>query len=96
LRKRTRQLGLTLSILAAIGASTLPLLPGDVMGWGRLFLIETLLAPVIYTGSLTVAWLFARGNNHVFWLLLLAPLAFWRAAEYALVMVIWTLRGGMV
>lgn len=94
--ERTRQLFLTLSILAVIGASALQFLPGDVVGWGRIFLIETVLAPVTYTISFAAAWVFARGNKHVFWLLLLAPLAFWRAAEHALVMVIWTLGGGMV
>jgi hypothetical protein len=32
----------------------------------------------------------------VFWLLALAPFAFSRAAEFLLIMTIWTLRGGIV
>ena len=95
-RRRIRQLLLVLSILLAITGSGIPFLPGDIVGWDRLFLIETLVAPVTYILGVTAAWWSAKLNKHVFWLLLLAPLAFRRVAEYALVIVIWTLRGGMV
>lgn len=96
MNERTRHVLVALSIPMAIAASAIPFLPGDVIGWERRFVITTLIAPVIYTLGVAAVWWLTKGSRHVLWLLFLAPLAFWRAAEYALVMVIWTLRGGMV
>jgi hypothetical protein len=96
MNERVRQVLLTFSVLGAIGASAVRFVPGDVVGWDRLMIVDIVLAPVTYTVSLLAAWILARGNKHVFWLLALAPFAFSRAAEFLLIMTIWTLRGGIV
>jgi hypothetical protein len=87
---------LAVSVFTTIVAAVLPFLPASLVGWPQMFIVESLVAPVMYVIGVTSVWSLTKGSRRVLWLLMLAPLAFWRVVEFGLVMMIWTLRGGIV
>ena len=53
-------------------------------------------APLAYVVLLVRVYRLSNGSRHTWWLLLLAPICMWQALQMVVVVLIWSLRGGMV
>lgn len=58
-------------------------------------LIE-LAAAMLYVTCVVAVFRLSNRSKHTFWLLVFAPLAFWRYLEFVFTVTVWTLRGGIV
>ena len=54
------------------------------------------IAPLAYVVLMLRVYRLSNRNRHTWWLLLLAPICLWQALQMVVVVLIWSLRGGIV
>jgi len=85
------------SIVGAVGSALIAvMLPRFTDAFYERTILIELAAPALYAACIVAVFELSNRSKQTFWLLVLAPLAFWPYLEIVLIIAIWTIRGGAV
>lgn len=94
---RSTRVALIVAVGGAVASSMMAVtVPRFTDEYFELTLLIELVAAMLYLTCVVAVFKLSNRSKHTFWLLVFAPLAFWRYLEFILTITIWTIRGGIV